>query len=312
MKTSSFSNRSQRTVARLHGRCPAAVVVVVVTLLGGCGGDGADGSCIDETAAATDSFPDSAVRRAQLRLERRTTQQTDGSLAEQLLAQMSLVDLTKVDVTSRPPEPCCGLRSCFLLTGSPTTSCRKGFKPPCLPEPLDADKVTVTGLVGGSVTLDSAGGGRFTKTGLKSPLFTDNPITVKVQAKSSSSSFPSYDQKLAAPAQLELTSPDPKAKQLSAGTTDLDVAWNAGDGDWVELSVSSNAKGATDRVVCVVEDDGCATMPIGAIEAIKLDMKPTDKIELTVTRVKSTTRTLDAKTGAQIKAQSRVELLLDQ
>lgn len=286
--------------------------------------------CEDEAPPTLPGFADAVLRRASLRIEDRAQYAQDGTRTDSAIVSMALVDLSAYKIDSRFPSSCCGAMACFQLTGSPVEGCRgtpggscgsatcgndevciNDVCTACVQQPLTADKVVVEGLTGGTIELDDANGGKFLKAGLASPLFGADDIKVDVTGRTEAGYFASYTQTLTPPDALVLQDPDPN-KQSAVPTIDMPIRWTKGNGEWIELTLRSAEPSVTDKVVCVARDDGCATVPIGALEWVKLSMKPGEKMQLIVQRMRSVVDSQDATTGMQIKASTRIDMLLDQ
>jgi hypothetical protein len=108
---------------------------------------------------------------------------------------------------------------------------------------------------------------------------------------------------------MELTSPQPNSR---AGGSDLSLEWVAGNGERIEITLLSTDTSQTDKVICLAADDGCATIPAGALDFIKANMTVADKIRVIVKREKSAVKNVAANTGMQIKATTRIDFLLEQ
>ncbi|MBW2733729.1 MAG: hypothetical protein JRH20_15180 [Deltaproteobacteria bacterium] len=324
--------------SRFHVSSPTFVVsLFCLALLGlpsGCSDDGPnEENCHDEAPPATAGLPATTLRVASASLEFRVDYTAGAGRNESTVVNLSLVDLSTVYTQSRFPSPCCGSMACFSLTGSPAKSCRGGQTDgfceavtcpdnhvcdgetgtcvPCARVPLNADKVTVSGLSSGSVDLESPAVGAFVTTSVTPPLFSTDPVQIDVIGRDEAGYFPTYSQVIEPPDALEILSPDPSAPG-PAGMSDLPLKWRAGNGEWMEVTLRSSNPDITDKVVCLAVDDGCATIPIGALETMRLDMPPEDRILMTVQRVRTQIDSLSGDNGAQLKVSSRVDFALEQ
>lgn len=320
------------------GRVFCALLFAAALASTGCsddGGSGGDKACEDEGPPASTSFPDSALLQASLLVEQRTQHADDGTKTESTIVNLSLADLTTYKVDSRFPTPCCAAMACYQLTGAPVTGCRGTpggacgaatcgnnemcVKDQCLPcerQGLQAEKAVLSGagLAAGSVELEDKGAGKFLKAGLAAPLFAAGKVDLAITGRSEAGYFPSASVSVEAPTPLEVTSPDPTQPAGPVSGTDMPIKWTPGNGELIELTLKSASTTVTDKVVCVARDDGCATVPIGAIEWVKLNMSAGEQISLTLRRVTSAYSEPSGNddAGLLIKASSRVEMLLEQ
>ncbi|MBK8482510.1 MAG: hypothetical protein IPL40_15320 [Proteobacteria bacterium] len=336
MRTSSFSNRERaRGGLGLSLRLLASVALASTVIA--CSGEGGGGACLEEAPPALDSVADDVIRVAQTQLEPRRVYDATGVSTETALVAFASLDLSTGATSSRLPAPCCGVTSCFLLTGEPTprcpaetggpcgsTSCQTdkevcvaGACVPCQSTPLAVEAVTLEGLASGVMALDAldATHARWGKTTAAPPLFGAEPITVRVAGTGSSEALPSYEQRLDPPAPWSLLEPDPLVPG-AIGDTDLPLRWTPGNGDWVEARLRGATDASRDAVVCIGRDDGCLTLPIGAIETISLNLQPSDKLKLSLRRVRSLTTSLPVTQGSpaatQIRATTMIEFQLGQ
>ena len=302
------------------------------TACSGGGGNGPD-PCEDELPPSSIAFPDTTTAQAKMLLEARSQYTSDGKRTDSTLLNLGLVDLSAIKIDSRFPAPCCASMACFQLSGSPSTSCRGTPGGACgkttcsdhetcigdicvtceTPQAIEANKAILSGsgLASGPIELENKGGGKFLKSGLAAPLFATGAIELQITGRAAAGYFPSANVTVNAPDALVLTEPDPTKPSNAASGTDMPIRWKAGNGDRVEISLRSVDPSATDMVVCIARDDGCATLPIGAIEWIKLTMRPTEKLSLTVKRILNSYVQTNNTTGALIKASQRVDLILD-
>jgi hypothetical protein len=320
-------------------RLPAWLLIGSLSALlaiAGCSDDGGGGgneACDDEGPPTSTSVPDAVLKRASLLVEQRSQYTADGSKTDSTIVNLSLLDFSTYDVDSRFPTPCCAAMACYQLTGAPVTGCRGTAGGPCgaatcannetcvqdkcvlcEPQPLLADKVTLAGagFAPGSTDLEDKGGGKFLKAGLPAPLFATGPIDVTLTGRGDAGYFVSGSVSVDAPAPLVLLSPDPTQTAAAVSGTDMPIKWTAGNGELIELTMKSAVPGVTDKIVCIARDDGCATVPIGAIEWVKLDMKAGEQIALTVRRVSAAYSEAGAGMGMLVKASSRIDMLLEQ
>ncbi|PID38592.1 MAG: hypothetical protein CSB49_04825 [Proteobacteria bacterium] len=316
----------------------SALVFALVFAIAGCaddgGGDG-DKPCDDEGPPTSTSFPDKALLQASLLVEQRAQYAADGTKTESTIINLSLSDFTTYKVDSRFPTPCCASMACFQLSGAPNDGCRgkageacgavtcannemcvEGTCVLCARQSLEAEKAVLSGpgVAAGSVELENKGSGKFIKAGLPTPLFAEGSMELAITGRGEAGYFPTSSVSVTAPDVLEVTTPDPKQPASAVSGTDMPIKWKAGNGDRIELTMKSALPSVTDKIVCVARDDGCATIPIGAIEWVKLDMTPGEQISLTLRRIKSAYGGIDSAdhAGVLIKATSRVEMLLDQ
>ena len=332
--TTSSSTSSDRRGGRVALLSSLAVCSVLALALGACSDDGGNGgpdTCEDEAAPTSTTLPDQILKQANMLVEERTQYTADGTKTQATIVNLNLSDFSFVEVDSRFPLPCCGAMACFQLTGKGNSSCRqKAGGPcgsdtctsdescvndvcePCKPKPLLADKATLSGagLAGGSVELEDKGSGKFLKAGLPAPLFGSGDVTLSLTGRSEADYFPSSEVTVTAPEPLVLQNPDPSAT-TSLSNTDLPVRWKAGNGELIELTLKSADPAITDKVVCIARDDGCATVPAGAIEWVKLAMKPGEKFSMSVRRVVSSLKD-GGDHATLVKAASRVDFQLEQ
>jgi hypothetical protein len=173
---------------------------------------------------------------------------------------------------------------------------------PCVKEGLDADRVLVEGILPGTELPKGGKKGFFTLDGTPDAFYSASDLKVKVEGRSEAGFFPSLEVQVGVPDPLEITEPQPNAV---VGAKDLAIRWKKGNGDYVVIDVSSADGTTTDKIVCVVLDDGCHTILAGDLEFY--DMKPGGKVKVSVLRERSKVTT-SGSASLEAKAYSRVQL----
>jgi hypothetical protein len=202
-----------------------------------------------------------------------------------------------------------GTPACYALTGTPTTSCKPGFTEPCKAEPVEVTKVTVDGVLGGSRELTMTSAGKYTDDNLANPIYTSGDIKVRVEGQSAKGFFPSYEQTVKAPDPLELVGPTP-GDPARLGMKDLKITWKKGNGDFVVIEASlAGATGRTDKIQCVVLDDGCHTIYHNDLEF--MDMIDGTQVKLLLVRKIGGVKKIDATTAAELDSTSIVETVVN-
>lgn len=346
MTTSFFSNNhnslSCKTWPGLALRL-ATILLLAAALPAGCSSDSGSDPCDIDELPLIDGIPDEALSVSQASLEARASYAADGTRTNTNLVRLTASDRSLGSIQSREPAACCGVTTCFLLTGNPVPVCREpssgaacGAGPACqsgqtcvedacvrcVSGPLRIKAASIDGLAGndGAIDLDAVGdnGDKWTKGGLDTPLFDPSKtLTLQVEGDTADGFLPSYSQTLESPEPLEMIEPDPTASPQLPGQIDLKVKWKPGNGHWVEAVIRVDDPGGavSDAAICLAHDDGCMVVPAGAIDTI-MEGAPADaKLDLSVRRVISKTEQPsadDADTVVQFKAVERVDMLLAQ
>lgn len=344
MTTSSFLSSCRSLSGTTQSRRPfrrATILLLLAALPAGCSSDSGTDPCGVDELPPTDGIPDEALLVSQTVLEARASYSADGTRTNTNLVRLTASDRTLGSIQSREPAACCGVTTCFLLTGNPAPVCREpsmgacGTGPackigetcvedacmPCVAGPLRIKAASIDGLAGDdAISLDPVGDGgdKWTKGGLEAPLFDPSTtLTLQVEGDPGAGFLPSYSQTLDSPDPLEMIEPDPTASPQLPGQIDLKVKWKPGNGHWVEAVVQVDDPGGdvSDAAVCLAHDDGCMTVPAGAIDTIIQGAPADAKVELSVRRVISKTEqpsATDPDTVVQFKAVERVDMLLAQ
>lgn len=303
--SASLSNKPRPVLLLLIAACLAAV--------GGCsdpGDEPCEGQecgpdCFNADSPEIEGPPATAFHRGRITLESVVSFSSTGAQTSTNEARASYTDISQVLVSSRKPS-LVQSSGCYGLTGGTTTVCRPGFNEPCTKEYLAVEKVEITGTGGGALTLDELGKGILAKGSLPDPLYAVDDLQAKVTAGAAEGSFMSYEQALTSPDLLKLSLPDPAGKPL--GSADLKFQWEPGNGDYVVINISHMDDKTTDKIQCVVLDDGCHTVFVGDLEFY--DFTPGNPFKVTMIREKTTVKTIDEKTAAEFTAASRVEMVL--
>ena len=190
--------------------------------------------------------------------------------------------------------------SCEGLTGAPYKHC---IEDPCTLGTLDADKVEVD-LGSGKITLERTATGKFVALNVAGPLFGDAPVKAVVSSRTETGFFLAYDQSLEPPDPIDLKQPDPTSS-LGVGTSDLKLRWTPGNGDFVLVEVAKDDPTVTDKVRCLLQDDGCHTM--GACVLDWLEIKTDEAFRLSIIRVRGAVKNLDTNTAATLNLTSQLE-----
>jgi len=273
-------------------------------LLLGCSSDGGNGeACWNENDPSIKGYPSTATHRALVNVEQEVEHSAGGSEKVTRSVTASFSDVSTVKVVSQPGTPLMCDVSCEGVTGAPHIECPT---PPCVPQTLEADSVKVE-VGSGSVTLDHSSEGKFNKLSVADPLFGSAPIKVAVVGQTNTGYFPSYEQSLDPPDLISLDHPAPGNSQ-PVGTSDLKVSWKGGGGDYVLLEIRTTDASVTDKVRCLLEDDGCHA--VGACALDWLEVNAGDTFVLTLARVKTDVKSLDSNTAATLSLVSQLETTL--
>jgi len=118
-------------------------------------------------------------------------------------------------------------------------------------------------------------------------------VTVTVATEGGERDFPSFSAVVRAPAMPVITHfsgiDDPVMEESPPiglavdRTTPLDIAWEAGDGDFMTMVLSPGTGSETPygKLVCTTEDDGCLRVPSAALGHLALDRAVNFKMRLT-------------------------------
>ena len=309
-------------------------LLVPVLLLGallGCSDNTASvDTCVDEAPPEMAAIPDEVLLRGSALVEMRSVYDIAGAKTDSALINFSLVDLTTWQVDSRFPAACCGSMACFNLTGSPNEGCRgtaggpcgrstcgadevcvEGQCKTCARESLTADKVVIAGTAAGDLELTAnSTNDTFIYPTAPTELFASGPLTLQVTGRSEPGFVQDYEQQLEVPSPLKLLAPTLPA---SAGNVDLDLKWEKGNGDWIEVVLRSSNPKITDKVVCIAKDDGCASIPAGAFDLAKQNMTSNETFSVTMARIKQALKTVSSgKVVSSLKLSRRIDLSLSQ
>jgi hypothetical protein len=296
MKTSSSTSPSR--THRLAILLAASTLVLVP--LAACSDEGGNSeqNCFQEDPPPTPGHPSDSTFRGRITVEHDVNFAAGGTPEGSIVAAFS--DLTYAEMKSRQPVTLSDY-SCAGLTGAPYKVCHQD--PPCTVESLDADKIDVEGLAGGTVALERTAVGRFSKQKLAGDLF-GGTVKVVVTGQSKTGFMPSYDQSLEPPDLLSLSKPD-LSSTTAVGESDLQLSWSAGNGDFIVLEIKTTDPNVTDKVQCILKDDGCHHLHAGVFDW--LEVKTGDTFKLTMARVRRVHKSLDNKTSVELNLTSQIE-----
>jgi hypothetical protein len=271
--------------------------------------------CINDDSPSVPGSPDEVITRGRVSFRTKYTYDGAGTLAKpDVTVGATFTDNSQVIRASRPPSTLPnGSPACYALTGSPTdTICRPGYKEPCTLQYLDVSKVTVSGVSGGPLDLTKTSMGNYNgPASLGDPLYNAGQVTVTVSGQSAAGSFPSYEQSIGTPDPMVIESPKP-GDPTPITPRDLIVKWKKGNGDFVVIDLSLVIPGQTDKLQCVLLDDGCTTIYRGDIEFLCPSAGCPDqtKVKITVTRKLAAVRAIDPTTTVEIGTSSIAELVV--
>jgi hypothetical protein len=300
MTTSSCSNS-------LH-----AVFLLGVVIAAGCTNSGPGGNvCLNEDSPDVPGFANETILRARVTLTSKLTYDAAGTLAGPANGVVgSFTDYTTMlsGDSRRPSTLPGGSPACYALTGTPSKSCRDGTQN-CQAEAVEVVQVTVDGVAGGPRDLTKTATGKYTDDNLADPLYTASEVKLKVTGKSDKGFFPGYEQTAKAPDPLQLVEPKPgDASRL--GMKDLQIKWKKGNGDFVVIEASlAGSTGKTDKIQCIVLDDGCHTIYHNDLEF--MDMVDGTQVKLLLVRKIGGVTKVDATTAAELAATSVVETIVN-
>ncbi|RME22571.1 MAG: hypothetical protein D6806_12795 [Deltaproteobacteria bacterium] len=166
--------------------------------------------------------------------------------------------------------------SCWIYTSQQITS--------GAPEYLFVNKVVVSGLAGGEVTMQpEAENPRMNPVVLQGRAYGEGDVMFDVTSRDEAGWFPAFTETIQAPEPLVVTQledrPDPDLSQGpsigidSMRVNDLVVKWVPGGGDYFEFKLIPGAGTETPyaKLRCVTRDDGCLHVPAAAVAALALD-----------------------------------------
>lgn len=283
-----------------------------------CSSSEAELDCDNDDPPPMVTAPDTALIRSQVKLEARARFGADGAAeAVSNLATAAFVDSTRVERVNRSVNDQKFSMTCAGLTGAPVDQCREPYQDPeCIRVQLEVDELQITGVPGG-LSLEKKGTGTYVNNEAPDPLFGDEELGVAVTVSKAGDPayFQSYAQKLAPPPQLVIEEPKPGQ---AVGAHDLQVCWTGKGADVIEIAIQieradPDAPADTDKVVCLVKDDGCHTVPAAAFDWLYLgQLAPDDLFKVSISRERTAVEVLDDKTAAELKAAYQIELLLPQ
>ena len=295
------------TGPRVERRWPLLSIALVAL---GCSGSGSYGSWTNEETGTVTGLPEAALLRGQLTLESQRT--LGGAAPSSITAALRLVDTTQGYRVSRTTEGMAFPPACFGLTGAVQETCRPGFSKPCPQQPLDVDRAELSSPTA-AVALKRNSAGNYGAEAVPEAIF-NGELTAKVTGKADKGFFPTYQQTLSPPDAMELEVPDFKTPP-QVGGADFKLQWIPGNGDHVEITVRVKDSPITDKVVCLVQDDGRHAINAGAFEWFRNGdppLKAQDIFLVTVKRVRAKVDAVDAKTSVQLKSSSQVEFAVAQ
>lgn len=276
-----------------------------------CTDSGPSGNlCLNEDSPNVPGFADEIVLRARVTVTSKLTYDVAGVLSGPSSSiTASFTDHTTVARDWRPPSSLPGgSPACYALTGTPTTSCKPGFTEPCQVDPVDLTQVTVDGLAGGTRELTKTSKGKFTDDNLANPLYAAADVKVKVTGETKKGFFPSYEQTVKAVDPLQLVEPKP-GDPARLGMKDLKITWKKGNGDFVVIEASLAGATKTDKIQCIVLDDGCHTIYHNDLEF--MDMIDGTQVKLLLMRKIGALMKVDATTAAELDSSSVVETIVN-
>lgn len=283
-------------------------MLTLLALLGCSGEEGVDDqSCVDTTEPGSAQHPATILHRSKINITQEETIDATGGSTTESTIQASFTDITKVVTTSRATDLNVGIGGmpCVGLTGAPYTSCRKGYSPPCIIDPLDVEKVIVDGVGTGAVTLNRTSAGKFSAIGITGKILGATDAKVTISSKNDAKYYPAYSQTLTPTTPVELLTPD---LQKAVGSLDLRVSWKPGNGDYMLIQIGSTKTGITDKVICRVKDDGCFTVYQDALDW--LEIKTGDTFKFSVTRYSSTAKSPDSTTSALLASTTKLSAVM--
>jgi hypothetical protein len=118
--------------------------------------------------------------------------------------------------------------------------------------------------------------------------------------------FPTFTETIVAPDPMLLTEPSLDGGNFLA-VEDLDVVWNAGNGEFVIIAIDPDETGGVESggdVVCIMPDDGCQTLPKSVAVFLLASQSPT--FTIIVSRHRYRAVTLDDRTFLELESFAEV------
>jgi hypothetical protein len=277
--------------------------LALLALLGACGSKPPAEQCSNDDSPPVVGHPEEAMLHARVTVETEATFDSAGAAKRAHSASAALTDVSSVITKDRQVNSL--TYPCYGLTGAPTRVCRPGLKEPCNVERLEADKVIVEGLAGGSKELPRTSAGAYLMESTSDPLYAAAEVSAKIVGRDSKGYFPSVELAVGVADALAVTAPAPNA---TVGARDLKISWKGGTGDYVVINLSDATGKITDDVQCVVKDDGCHTVSAGDLDWAGL--KAGAKIKLTLSRERKLRKLVGTSASLIATTASRVELQL--
>jgi hypothetical protein len=164
--------------------------------------------------------------------------------------------------------------ACFIYTSRQVTTGEH--------VPMGVDQVTIGGLSGGDLVM-TPDPDRIAPEILPERAFAGDTVTFDVTSPGGALDFPAFSDELAVPDQMAIKRLGPhKDPDLANGvslditlerTEPLQVEWEAGNGDYIEVKLIPGSGSATawQKLRCITYDDGCLEIPSPAINHLALD-----------------------------------------
>ncbi len=277
-------------------------------LAAACGEEGDGSACADNDPPTVTGISSKTLIYAKVSLEELKEYSAAGAMSRSSTILAAFRDTTQVLTLSPSPDFFFG-EGCYLKTGIPTSECRKGYTAPCLSVPVDVDRVEVSGLYAGASELKQTSAGTFLSDLGTAPLYGKAKVTVSVTGAQTKGHFPSYEQSLVPPQELELLQPDPTSG-AAVGTNDFKVTWPAGNGDVVYLDIAptNDPTNDKDKVQCKLRDDGCHRVEAAILDWLKVEEG--DTFSLSLTRLVAGVRDVPTDKQALLTVTSQVKAVL--
>ncbi len=284
--------------------------LLALTALSACTDPGVPEQCGDFESPTVTGYPDASLYRARVTVETAVTVDATGKATTASSIAASFTDVSKVMQDSRTPSAIAS-PGCYGLTGSPTKVCRPGVPEPCVVEYLDVESVVIEGLDGGPYTLTRDSKGIYSKELGDKAILGGGTISLKVTGKTQAGWFPTFENSIPSLEALAISAPV-AGSTTPLGAGDLKVRWNrstaAHPADYVVLNatVTGGTTTTTDKIQCILADDGCQT--ITGTDLDLFDMKVGKTVKLSASRENARMKTLDGGYSLDLRVSSRVEM----
>jgi hypothetical protein len=240
-----------RTSDLLRAACAVLAATAAIVACGGEDPPPPPSGCADDTPPEIAAVTQTAIRGVVTLRDRRDRTLDAGGTAQDVIQGRLSATFGDFSTVTSTPSSLSVLGPCVGVVSRPTSSGQV--------RRLDLEQLTVRGTALGDIIAMRASAGFYQSSEMR--LFMPGAGSLTFVGTEMAGGFPAFEEAIEAVDTIALDAPNADAAELLIDP--LELRWAAGDGDYVDVTISPEEMEQTGggQLLCIVRDDGCFTIP---------------------------------------------------